>query len=162
LQTNRKKDKIDKVKKQKLILRQKKTQIVNNEADVEVQNEAIIDSEDNDDNSVCSNSSKDKNQVYNKPVNEKKKDDWVLVKFSKNKSIYYYVGQVIDNKEDCTVKFLRKLKSKKKDCIKFVWPTIDDVGMVLEPDIMVILPEPSKGRRGKLLFPVDFSSYNVQ
>lgn len=52
-------------KKQKLILRQKKTQIVNNEADVEVQNEAIIDSEDNDDN-VCSNSSKDKNQVYNK------------------------------------------------------------------------------------------------
>jgi len=92
----------------------------------------------------------------------KKKDDWVLVKFSKNKSIYYYVGQVIDNKEDCIVKFLRKLKSKKEDCIKFVWPTIDDVGMVLETDIMVILPEPSKGRRGELLFPVDFSSYNVQ
>jgi len=68
-----KKEKIEKVKKQKLILRQKKTQITNNEADIEVQNEAIIDSEDNDDNSICSNSSKDKNQVYNKPVNEKKR-----------------------------------------------------------------------------------------
>jgi len=42
----------------------------------------------------------------------KKKDDWVFVKLSKNKFIYYYV--VIDKKEDCTVKFLRKLKSKKK------------------------------------------------
>jgi len=58
------------------MLKQKKTQKANNETDVEVKNEAIIDSEDNeynDDNSVCSNSSKDKNQVYNKPVNEKKK-----------------------------------------------------------------------------------------
>jgi len=51
-----------------------------------------------------------------------------------------------------------EIKIKKEDCIKFVWPTIDDVGMVLEPDIIVILPEPSKGKRGELLFPVDFSS----
>lgn len=92
---------------------------------------------------------------------KKKKGDWVLVKFCKNKSTYYYTGQVIDNNKDCMVKFLRKLKSKTEH-YKFVWPTINDVGMVFEQDIMVILPEPSKGRRGELLFPVDFSSYNVQ
>jgi len=67
------KEKIEKVIKQKLILGQKKTQIKNNETDVEVQNEVIIDSEDNEDDSVRSNSSKDKNQMFNKPVNEKKR-----------------------------------------------------------------------------------------
>jgi len=46
------KEKIEKVIKQKLILGQKKTQIKNNETDVKVQNEVIIDSEDNEDDSV--------------------------------------------------------------------------------------------------------------
>lgn len=83
--------------------------------------------------------------------------DSVQVTFSyQNKTTCYYVGKVLDNNKDCTVKFLKKFKSKSENNSEFVWPSIDDVGMVLQQDIMVILPEPSVGKRGELLFEVNF------
>lgn len=88
---------------------------------------------------------------------------WVLVKFSAFKSLKHYVGQVVSINENKTVrvKFVRKTK-KKEGYTLFSYPTQDDFFNVYPADIVSILPEPSRGRRGVLMFNIDFAKYNLK
>lgn len=60
-------------------------------------------------------------------------------------------------------KFLRKFKSKTTSkYYTFMQPRIENVGMVLEKDNNVILPEPLYGQKEEIVFDIDFSDYNMK
>lgn len=84
----------------------------------------------------------------------------VLVKFSTKSSCKHFVGQIIGDVKsgdgDFTVKFVRKTSNY------FQWPEQQDISVVDKEDIITVLPEPSPGRRGQVIFKIKFDGYNVQ
>lgn len=77
--------------------------------------------------------------------------DYALVKFSSGKNAKYYVGKIIDCKDnEFTAKYLRK-NSKGT----FSWPQVDDVSIITRPDIEKKLPKPSISLCGVLKFNID-------
>lgn len=59
--------------------------------------------------------------------------------------------------------FKIKFVKKKDDTLKtvFYWPEIEDESIIEEDSIVLVLPEPTPGRRGELIFSVAFSNYNI-
>lgn len=87
--------------------------------------------------------------------------NWVLVSFPTKKKKVYYVGQIIkfaESKEP-VITFLKKTSNTHST---FTWPEKPDESEVLSSDIEIVLPEPQLGRRGVLIFPVSFNSYDVK
>ncbi|XP_068083401.1 uncharacterized protein [Anabrus simplex] len=84
---------------------------------------------------------------------------WVIVKFATKKTCKHYIGRIIvKNEEDCSVvTFARKVASRPT----FIWPEIEDICEVSDSDILMVLPEPSIGRRGEFSFGVSFSTFNI-
>nr|XP_049693406.1 uncharacterized protein LOC126053967 [Helicoverpa armigera] len=77
--------------------------------------------------------------------------DYALVKFLSGKNAKYYVGKIIDYKDnEFIAKYLRK-NSKGF----FSWPLVDDVSTITRLDIEKKLPKPLVGRRGELKFNID-------
>lgn len=79
------------------------------------------------------------------------------------KNSKHFVGQIIEEHKDqdtgttdFTVKFLRKCG------LFFQWPEKEDISTVDKDDIVIVLPEPAPGRRGQVIFKLQFDGYNVQ
>lgn len=93
----------------------------------------------------------------------KKVGDYVLVKFCTKHSVKHFVGiveSIEEDSENAIVRFLRKVPNKKISI--FTYPENEDVSVVTDADIIKVLPEPKMGRRGELVFSVQFSSFNIQ
>ncbi|CAF4896005.1 unnamed protein product [Pieris macdunnoughi] len=94
-----------------------------------------------------------------------KENAWIIAKFSTKKSVKHFVGNVLSiNSENPIVKFLRKVKESKCDTgMTFSYPTVDDICTIKHlEDVVTVLPEPTITRRGRILFHVDFSNFNIQ
>ena len=89
--------------------------------------------------------------------------NYVLVAFETKTKKVHFVGQVakISDVGDPEVIFLR-CKKKTKHSTTFSWPESRDETEVPSSDVIVVLPEPTLGRRGDLTFGVIFDSYNIQ
>lgn len=93
-------------------------------------------------------------------------DDFVLVKFPGKRSVVYYVGKILKEKnknEEYEVTYLRTFQRTKN---KFVFPAEPDVALLSEDDIVLILPEPfkqgqTKRQNAAFVFPVNLRHYNV-
>lgn len=69
-----------------------------------------------------------------------KVNDYVLVKFDTNKSVYHYVGQIEEVGHSlATIKFMRMSKIRNT----FMYPDIEDISSVPLTDIKTKLPEPT-------------------
>lgn len=90
-------------------------------------------------------------------------NDWVIVQFCTKKSIKHFVGQIISlNEKTPTIKYVRKVRSAKKESI-FTYPVNNDIcKMEHIEDILAVLPAPEISRRGHIIFKINFNSYNVQ
>ncbi|CAK1590184.1 unnamed protein product [Parnassius mnemosyne] len=78
---------------------------------------------------------------------------YILVKFESTKNTNkYYCGLItkISEREGVFAKFMRYKNGG------FYWPTVPDTSIVFENDIVQILPNPYKNRRGILYFDVKF------
>lgn len=64
------------------------------------------------------------------------------------------------NTDELKIKFTTKKEEISKPI--FCWPTLNDESLVTEVAILRVLPEPDLGRRGDLIFPVQFNSFNKQ
>lgn len=86
-------------------------------------------------------------------------NDWVLVQFCTKKSIKHFVRQIIlDNGETPTIKYVRKVRTAKKESI-FVYPRNDDICELKHvEDILAVLPAPEISRRGHVIFKINFSN----
>lgn len=95
--------------------------------------------------------------------NKWKVQDWVLVKFPTKKTVKHFIGQIesISDRQEPNVRFLRKVSATSKLTI-MKYPELQDMSEVVEQDIVSILPAPSLGRRGEIVFNVGFSQYNLQ
>jgi len=76
-------------------------------------------------------------------------DSFVLVKFFLNKRERFYIGQILEKIGDTcySIKFLRH---KKKG--RFYWPIVDDVSQIFTTEIVMVMAEPKRERRGILIF----------
>lgn len=82
---------------------------------------------------------------------------WVIATYKTKKSVKHFVGKVLEEDDtSARVKFLRK----KKDF--FIWPEAEDLDTISKDDILNVLPPPTEGRRGKLIFSVKFDGLHVQ
>lgn len=93
------------------------------------------------------------------------KDDWIIAQFATKKTLKHFVGNVLAiNDKIPTVKFVRKVKeSKCEDGTTFTYPLVDDICTMQHlQDILTILPKPKIIRRGRIVFKVDFSNFNIQ
>lgn len=83
--------------------------------------------------------------------------NWVLVRFATKKTIKHHIGKITQF-EGLTpiVQFVKKNGEN-----TFVYPHSEDISEIDGNAIVTKLPEPSVGRRGVLIFPVKFSSYNM-
>lgn len=86
--------------------------------------------------------------------------DYCLVRFPTKKSVRYFVGQIkeIQLNEEYKINFLR---CKNKRHGKFIWPNVEDMSVVPLTDIEKRLPTPTDQGRGRLIFNLDFSNYNL-
>lgn len=93
---------------------------------------------------------------------ERKVNDWVLVKFCTKKTVKHFVGMIefITKFGDPVVRFVRKVPNKRISI--FQYPENEDISEITDGDIVQILPEPSLGRRGEIVFNIQFSSNNIQ
>lgn len=86
---------------------------------------------------------------------------WALVKFASKRKIMYFVGQIIEvNEGEPLIKFTRRKEATNSKTV-FSWSVPDDVCLVDSDDVVKILPEPTLGRRGELIFNISFQSYNL-
>nr|CAD7434273.1 unnamed protein product [Timema monikensis] len=105
-----------------------------------------LDTTDDEDNSPVLTSSEDINclEEDDEPIaetREPKVGDYVLVKFS-GKKLVFYVGKIIKQKDedgDFEISYLRK---SVKDPRKFMFPVEPDIASVAETDITMVLPQP--------------------
>lgn len=77
-------------------------------------------------------------------------------------SVIYNQGCLITDISDgiTAIKYLRK---KDHTSSAFIWPEIDDVEyFYTDEDILAVLPQPTPGRRGEIIFLVSFASFNTQ
>lgn len=65
--------------------------------------------------------------------------------------------------ETPTIKYVRKVRTAKKESI-FVYPRNDDICVLKHvEDILAVLPAPEISRRGHVIFKINFSNnYNIQ
>ena len=67
---------------------------------------------------------------------------WILVKYSTKKTLRYYVGQILEERDEMIkVKFLRRKGNY------FIWPTVEDISSITEDDVVRVLPAPKTKRR---------------
>lgn len=101
-------------------------------------------------------------EIIISPGSIRKVNDWVLVKFSTKTRVTHFVGIIrsITEEKDPVVQFVRKVPNKKISIFQF--PENEDISLITDEDIVKILPQPTLGRRGEVVFNVQFSSYNVQ
>lgn len=73
-------------------------------------------------------------------------NDYIIVKLLAKKAIKYFIGMIIDIDEEGVyfVKFLKETSTE-----KFIFPVIEDVGLVKVNDIVAKLPQPEVQRRGE-------------
>lgn len=90
---------------------------------------------------------------------------WIVVQFATKKTVKHFVGVIIKLEQDDRIltKFARKLKTiKKENETMFSFPRVEDIYEVKEEDVICILPQPSTGRRGEIIFKTKISGYNIQ
>jgi hypothetical protein len=68
--------------------------------------------------------------------------------------------QSVNSHNNPVVRFVRKVPNKKINIFQF--PENEDISEVTDEDIVKVLPEPSLGRRGEVVFNIQFTSYNIQ
>ncbi|KAG5861187.1 hypothetical protein JTB14_029027 [Gonioctena quinquepunctata] len=101
-------------------------------------------------------------QTLGKNVSDMNIDDWVLVKFPGKKSIKHYLGQIANITNDVIiVEFTRKNTFPKEKSI-LTFPTVEDSSVVLESDIVSLLPTPKIARRDEIRFEIPFHMFNIQ
>ncbi|CAH1114949.1 unnamed protein product [Psylliodes chrysocephalus] len=88
-----------------------------------------------------------------KPVTKKQIGDLAIVKFCTKKSVKYFVGNILSFNDygEAVVSFIRKA-SDRTGITTFHFPSQEDITDVMEDDIIYILPKPTIGRRGEVLF----------
>ncbi|GAB6021636.1 Nucleoporin nup93 [Chamberlinius hualienensis] len=92
-------------------------------------------------------------------------EDFVLVKFANKRLKFYYVGKVVENRNDDLeygVSFLRKVTTN-----TFYLPIVPDVSAVKEDDVKLILPKPyfsgtTSTQQSFFSFSFDFSLVNIR
>jgi len=99
-------------------------------------------------------------------TSENKIGDWVLVEYKvamKGQKNKFYVGIVEDIKDTLArVRFL-KLRSQSRKSTTFIYPEIEDIDDKVElTNINCHLPQPKIGRRGELVFMINFDQYNLR
>ncbi|KAG5869154.1 hypothetical protein JTB14_024878 [Gonioctena quinquepunctata] len=84
---------------------------------------------------------------------------WVAVEYiTSQKHVKHFIGKIyckIDN--EWKIRFLRYNKSSNN----FFWPDIEDTDMIVEGDIVKMLPEPMRDRRDHLTFRSNFAGLNL-
>lgn len=75
----------------------------------------------------------------------------------------HYVGEIqnLNDPEVPVIRFFRRVPGIDHASV-FRYPENEDVGAVAIENIVVLLPQPTLGRRGELIFKIRFSSFNVQ
>ena len=119
-----------------------------------------------DDSEPSEDENKDEDDTVNDKPTSPNVDDWVLAKFVGKKSIFHYVGQVVEineEEEEITVMWLRRARKTGT----FSFPQKDDIWAVPLEDIVLNLPPPSfsggTARAKKLLsFGIDLFEYHPQ
>lgn len=81
---------------------------------------------------------------------------WALVQYCTKKSVKHFVGQIIENTNEGWLLKFTKYRDK-----YFFWPEKEDTDLVDSENILKILPEPLKSRRGdNLIIKIDFTKYH--
>lgn len=96
---------------------------------------------------------------------EVNQDSFVLVQFQGKKKMLYYVGLVVETKDESgensvLVKFLKRKKLKDENSV-FVFPDVDDISLVNISQISEVLPRPSIDRRGHYECTTNFSNFHI-
>ncbi|KAJ3619046.1 hypothetical protein MTP99_005835 [Tenebrio molitor] len=85
-------------------------------------------------------------------INEIAVGRWVIIQYNSKKSTRHYIGQ-IKSRAGCewNVGFLKHTKNN-----SFTWPQIEDTDVIMDENIIRVLPEPIKDRRGHIIFNTQF------
>lgn len=110
--------------------------------------EPVLDDED-DDIDECSDSSQEEENFFDENPKPEVKS-WVVVEFDGRKSSLFYVGQILEETNDCfKINFLKRGKSF------YVFPHVEDVATVEKHRIKKVLNVPNM-RRGQHDFKIKF------
>lgn len=93
-----------------------------------------------------------------------KKGEYVLIQFSTKKKKNYYVGKVLETRNEAFEYFISFLRLKSVN--KFYMPNVPDLSFVREEDVKLILPPPSFSgcttrQQSYFYFSISFSLLNV-
>lgn len=81
-------------------------------------------------------------------------NDYVVVKFAGKKSIKHYIGLVLSKDgNEFSLKYMRRVTGN-----KFIFPTIDDISVVDQSDIVFILKQPDLNNRNYYVFTTDLDN----
>lgn len=93
-------------------------------------------------------------------------DDYVLVKFPGKKSIKYFIGKILSERNkylEYNISYLRR----KEKCNKFYYPNVPEIATVISSGIVMILPNPqlfgkTKRQNNYVQFEVNFGNLEIQ
>lgn len=80
---------------------------------------------------------------------EVKLNDYVLVKITSKKIKKYFVALIVEREEDQHTFFVKFMKKTAGSTLKFIFPVIEDLGIIKTEDIVLRLPQPEILRRGE-------------
>ncbi|CAH1114910.1 unnamed protein product [Psylliodes chrysocephalus] len=83
--------------------------------------------------------------------------DWIVVKLRQEKAVKMNVGQLTEKESCLEANFSHRFGKTSS----FYWPIVEDKSIIEKDEIYIHLPTPSITERDKIIFRVNFDSYNI-